>query len=160
MSSVWLIVGGVTLIVAGSIFWILPSPRDRQRMVLRQCALNQGFRVKQMKPEEIAEQFGIKNQEAQMCLYFKPGFYGGYQERYSEYYRLIALANNGNWQLKAYESPGKEPEILQEEFLFDQLGGTVKAVVMSKREIGLLWTEYADKEAAEGILNDLAAMLA
>jgi len=43
--SVWIVVF-IVLALMGSFFWIMPSPRDKKRMVLRQKAMRLGLKVR------------------------------------------------------------------------------------------------------------------
>ena len=158
MDTVWLIAGASMMIVIGSIFWILPSPRDRQRMVLRQCAFSQGFQVKQIKPEEVAKKFGINEPESYLYYYYKMGRYQQFQQLYPNHLRLIAFPDGNQWLLSTGSKSAEEPVEQKHDINLDNLQSAVKAILMSKKEVGLLWNEKADIKKLEEVLLELKIM--
>jgi hypothetical protein len=158
VDTVWLIVGASMLIVIGSVFWILPDPGDRRRMVLRQIAYQSGFRVKAMKPEEVNNKFALQDAESVLHYYYKQGLFKLDKERYGNHSRIIAVPGEADWQFYSYDNAVKNVLNFKHTVKFDSLDGSVKSLFLSEKEIGILWSEQADASKTEQLLSQLQGM--
>jgi len=143
------------MLVAGSIFWILPGPAERKKMALRQRANALGFKVKLVSSSEIAEKFGLSLVEAGLCYYFKSGIFQHAGMQWDQSAVLIAFAS-GEAKFKVVLCrPAAQPATINHAKVVARKYDGVKCVFVSDREFGVLWNERESESQLGAMLEDL-----
>jgi len=150
---VWLIVLSSMVVVMGSVTWLLPSQRDRQRMLLRQQAMQTGFQVRLINPEELKTRFKLDTEAVGLSYYFQRDHRRSNREPSGT---LIAVHNGDCWQNQSDNTATTMSAEWQQALAQIPLLSSMVCLVVGGSEVGVLWREQATADEVEQLLSALA----
>lgn len=156
MDTAWLVAGVSLALVAGSIFWILPGPADRKKMVLRKQAMALGFRVKIMHASEIIKKFGWSPGHSGLCYYYTMGSFHHIGLQYDQQADLLAISEfGGKLNILLCNLTKSRVNIDHLEKVGAHNYDGIRAIFVSKTEFGVLWNEQASERQLSQMLEEL-----
>ncbi len=138
----YLIIAVVVLMVLSPIFWIMPSPKQKRQMQLRQKAMSIGFIVKIADLPQQHRAIVRKEKAEQGVTYRLPW---EIKRKHPEGLKYL-LMRNPDGATTSTSSP--DLQALMQKCL-DQLPDTVVALEYSSPGLALYWRERGDSEVVE-----------
>ena len=152
--GIWIAVV-ITLLVLGSVLWIMPSTRDKMLMEVRQQALMQGLKVRLLDQQSASALFPWLDDFRGYVLYEKYFAADRKQLKFQPFViRLSAHQPESEFEL---EDPLKQT--LDRTGLVEKLPASVEALAFYPRGVALLWRESGEAGAVERIGNCLQGCL-
>lgn len=140
----------ITLAVMGSILWVMPSPREKRIIAMRQKAMSLGLKVRLLDQQLAGKFFPWCENHRQFVLYERYFQNENKDARQS----IVVRLSEGYVPHELDEQPIKHK--LQALGLLDKLPKSTEALVFYTGAVSVLWTE---KEGLE-VIDDLAESLA
>lgn len=162
MSSTIIIILVAAMLV-GSLAWILPSPRERQQMALRQYAAKLGLNIKIV---DLATVIDESRAEPTHCIAYGvsravPMESNGWQVAREHHGAEVGLAHDGlptGW----YWSAGDVPSVIIKQYLKDTLptlNNDILAVESTAFNCMIYWKEHGTSEQIEQIATVLKKLI-
>jgi len=147
----YLIIAVVVLMVLSPIFWIMPSPKQKRQMQLRQMAMSLGFIVK---IADLPQQHRarVRREKVEQGVTYRLPW--EVKRRHPESVDFLLLRD-----------PGEHPPTLDNPALqtlmqhcLDQLPESVVALEYAKPGLALYWRERGDAEVVAGLYQRLVQL--
>lgn len=140
----------ITLAVMGSVMWVMPSPREKRIIAMRNKALALGLKVRLLDQKLASKFFPWCEDYRQYVLYEK--YFSAKVAALTT--PLVIRLSDG---FIPHELDEKHPinQILDERGVIEVLPESVEALIFYSGAVGMLWTEKEGEEVLSGVAECL-----
>ena len=151
----YLIIAVVVLMVLSPVFWIMPSPRQKRQMQLRQQAMSLGFMVKIADLPQQHRAKVRKEKVEQGVTYRLPW---EVKRKHPEGIEYLLMRDPGETP-SGFDGSGfgQQMQVLMQDAL-QQLPDSVVALEYAGPGLALYWREHGDAELVNGLYQQLGEL--
>jgi hypothetical protein len=136
----------ICLALAGSVMWVMPSPRDRRLAEMRQAALGKGIKVRLLDRKMADALFGWLPDYRGYCLYENYQLFASLRSDQIQVLRL----NEGE-EMHELDKLNVLRQAFFESALADEIPQSAEALIIYPKGLSLLWREQGGTEAVADV---------
>lgn len=143
------IIAMAIILILGSMLWVLPSPKERRQMKLRQLAMGNGLNVHLARIKDISSPGKMLN-----CVAYR--LPKGSYKSYNPSWKLFRTTEEWRMDIKGWSfdktvEKEKLPDIETIEDCVTRLPDDCVVVESNKHSVSIYWSERGDENAVAGI---------
>ncbi|PIE44331.1 MAG: hypothetical protein CSA50_01010 [Gammaproteobacteria bacterium] len=148
----FLVAVSIVLAVLGSIFWIMPSPAERKKMMLRNIAIQKGFEVRYVYDTDK----DLSGEEQYIAYSISAEKLGLAKSRPFELKLLSDAAGPGGWKVVlSIDIDSDQSSVLAHQL--SNYASHIAKLTLSQSRLTFYWQERADKDVLEALIDDVVS---